>query len=369
MEGNTSSDDDEIRNIENQIDFKATKKRKEVPPASVPEIPDHDQYQVPIPVHEASVPHIEVHNHTHEEQHQSSGRRNKDNIQNMNFPWLELVGPTCHSVKQAKSGLDLTHVKKKYRNMRCLTCAQYNPSTPWAELWPRKFELQTLVDHAKSGAHVKSETSLKSMPDYAPPSELSLQQQSFKVVSGSGKALQLDKTVKEDNNHPEAMHAAAPMDASGFGELPTEEEGQLAGKASVRIRGVQGAGGTHIVAHSTRIRPDWLYSEGSLCLSDKQVADPNLPPSTKKKYKQMACLYCREYVSDSMWAHLRPRKFESAVIGDHERSAVHQKALELRNAHLSGATITHEAQQLELEMMRNAQDMMRSTETIKFAEY
>jgi len=310
MDGDSSSDDEELNSVKkqiqnHQIENKPSRKRKELSAASIPE-----GEQGMMGEHDGGVPLV-------------GGKAFKENL---HFPWLELVGPTCHSVKQVKAGIDLTHVKKKYRNMRCIICAQYNPSTPWAEVWARKFELQTLVDHAKSSAHVKSDTAFKSSPDYNADSEPL--QSMIKVVSGSGKALQVDKAARD-----EALEAAAAA-AVAAGNIDVDGFGHGGAKSNVRIRGASGGG--HVIAHSTRIRPDWLYSEGSLCLSDKQATDPTLVHNTKKKYKQMACLYCREYVPDSMWAQLRPRKFESAVIGDHERSACHQKALELRASRMGG---------------------------------
>lgn len=348
MDGNSSSDDDEIKHIQNQIEYKTSRKRKEPPPASVPEIPEPElqQQQIQNPAT------VEVPENV--PQSTERNKRNREVLGGLNFAWLELVGPTCYSVKQAKAGIDLSHLKKKYRNMRCITCAQHNPSTPWAELWPRKFELQTLIDHAKSGAHIKADTALKTMPEHG---QLLAEQNPpvFKVVSGSGKALQLDKALRD-----EVMETHLPaVDASGFDDL-ADDDGSGKANANVRIRGVTNSIGAHIVAHSTRIRPDWLYSEGNLCLSDKQLTDPNLPLSTKKKYKQMACLYCREYVPDSLWANLRPRKFESAVIGDHERSAVHQKAIELRLAQLSGVGGGGDMSEMhQLDAMRTAHEILR----------
>lgn len=312
MDGDSSSDDEELNSVKKQIqhqqtEIKPSRKRKELSTASLPAEGDH----MIVGEHDGGPALV-------------GGKAFKENL---HFPWLELVGPTCHSVKQVKAGIDLTHVKKKYRNMRCIICAQYNPSTPWAEVWARKFELQTLVDHAKSSAHVKSDTAFKSSPDYNADSEPL--QSMIKVVSGSGKALQVDKAARDEALEAAAAAAVAAgiIDVDGFA-------GHGGAKSNVRIRGASGGG--HVIAHSTRIRPDWLYSEGSLCLSDKQATDPTLAHNTKKKYKQMACLYCREYVPDSMWAQLRPRKFESAVIGDHERSACHQKALELRASRMGG---------------------------------
>lgn len=343
MENDSSSDDEELnsvkKHIQNQIEGKVSRKRKEIPAAALPAEPyntsEHNGAESVV---------------LEGEENGSSSPTNKKIKENMQFPWLELVGPTCHSVKQVKSGQDLSHAKKKYRNMRCLICHQHNPSTPWAELWPRKFELQTLVDHAKSGAHVKSDAALKAQPDYVAPDP---QPSMIKIVAGSGKALQVDKAARD-----EAMEAAAIAAAAAAAEGVDPETAAI-NTANVRIRGVTTGSGSHIVAHSTRIRPEWLYSEGNLCLSDKQVNDPNLPAGIKKKYKQMACLYCREYVPESMWAQLRPRKFESAVIGDHERSAVHQKALELRIARLGGSPSLPVE---EANMLR-----VPTAETVKFA--
>jgi len=308
VEADSSSDDEELNSVKKQIQIhqtenKPSRKRKELSASSLME--------------------GELGNHG-EDRDGDLALVGKNTKENLHFPWLELVGPTCHSVKQVKAGTDLSHIKKKYRNMRCIICAQFNPSTPWAEVWPRKFELQTLIDHAKSSAHVKSDTAYKASPEYIVGAEP--QQSMIKVVSGSGKALQVDKAARD-----EAMEAAAAA-AVAAGLVEVDDNGHT--KSNVRIRGVTGSGGSQVLAHSTRVRPDWLYSEGNLCLSDKQAADPATLANTKKKYKQMACLYCREFVPDSMWAQLRPRKYESAVIGDHERSACHQKALELRLARM-----------------------------------
>jgi hypothetical protein len=267
--------------------------------------------------------------------------------ENMHFPWLELVGPTCHSVKQGKSGMDLTNVKKKYRNMRCSICSLHNPSTPWAALWPRKFELQTLVDHSKSGAHVKSEIAQeKAMPNYVhpDPSESIVQvtattvnntgasssKQSNAAAAGAAGMAGNSAEVAIDGTSTEAEEAGV-VDGAGAGT------GNV--KFRVRIRGTPGPGGVSTLSHSTRVRPPWLYSEGPLCLSDKQAADPPTAVAPKKKYKLMACLYCREFVPESQWSQLRPRKFESAVLSDHERSACHQKAVDARNSTLPPMTL------------------------------
>jgi hypothetical protein len=47
----------------------------------------------------------------------------------------------------------------------------------------------------------------------------------------------------------------------------------------------------------------------------------------KKKYRQVQCTYCTEFVPQSPWSVLQARRFESAVLADHDRSSYHQKAL------------------------------------------
>eukprot|EP00601_Ochromonadales_sp_CCMP2298_P023750 CAMPEP_0173278452 /NCGR_PEP_ID=MMETSP1143-20121109/4623_1 /TAXON_ID=483371 /ORGANISM="non described non described, Strain CCMP2298" /LENGTH=367 /DNA_ID=CAMNT_0014215615 /DNA_START=78 /DNA_END=1181 /DNA_ORIENTATION=+ len=230
-----------------------------------------------------------------------AGKKYKENN---HFPWLELTGPTCHSEKQMQSGADLTSVKKKYRRMRCLDCAAYNAVTPWAQLWPRKFELQTLVDHSQSSHHVKSESARRKL---GLPTRMvgdgEYEEEGGEVfLSQAGEAPGSARAVK---NWSKAVTAAA-TDAHG------------------RLCGTKGHG-----------RPDWLHYEGQLCYSDKQQADAGLPPGTKKKYRKVQCTYCLEFLPESPWSVMKPRKFESAVLADHERSGYHQKTLELRNAHLS----------------------------------
>lgn len=107
--------------------------------------------------------------------------------------WLEVVGDACHSDRQqqqqsqAADGVALdarrpsptapddndqdsdagdaaganpaapnAAVKRKYRRMRCLVCARYNPLTPWATLKARKFEHDSFRDHEGSIHHQRA---------------------------------------------------------------------------------------------------------------------------------------------------------------------------------------------------------------------
>ena len=87
------------------------------------------------------------------------GRRGRGKKNGEDVPWLQVEGGPCYSerqLQQASSGMDMTGVKKKYKVMKCLACAEYNPSTPWAEFRPRKYEAATFSDHQQSSHHVKS---------------------------------------------------------------------------------------------------------------------------------------------------------------------------------------------------------------------
>ncbi|KAJ1440155.1 hypothetical protein B484DRAFT_427532 [Ochromonadaceae sp. CCMP2298] len=80
------------------------------------------------------------------------------------------------------------------------------------------------------------------------------------------------------------------------------------------------------------VYPEWVHFEGQvrLCHSERQQADTGLPKGTKKKYRRMQCTLCRDYLPESPWAQVKARKFEAAVMADHERSGHHQKAAKMR---------------------------------------
>jgi hypothetical protein len=270
----------------------------------------------------------------------------KNNKNNMVFIWLELNGTTCYSNKQLNSGIDLTNIKKKYRNMKCTYCSEYNPSTPWATMWPRKFELQTLVDHARSTHHNKAE---------------SIRNESLGlfVNNNDNENNNYNHNRDDHNNHDNHHHSSIDINnyISSSNNLPDSK------KNKVNIKKHDDKAVVIEKSHSTRgdLRPLWLYTEGKLCLSSKQqLAFENInnnissssssssssqhtslssqhPSSlssivtttvTKKKYKLSLCLICQTYAPGSTWSVLKTRKFESSVLADHEKSRQHLKAVE-----------------------------------------
>lgn len=258
----------------------------------------------------------------------------KSNKDNMLFIWLELNGTTCYSNKQLNSGIDLTNIKKKYRNMKCTYCSEYNPSTPWATMWPRKFELQTLVDHARSTHHNKAE---------------SIRNESLGIFvnnNNDNENNNYNHNRDDHNNHGNHHHHHSSIDINNYissNNLPDSKRNK------VNIKKHDDKAVVIEKSHSTRgdLRPLWLYTEGKLCLSSKQqlAFDNSISSSssssqhpslssiatttvTKKKYKLSLCLICQTYAPGSTWSVLKTRKFESSVLADHEKSRQHLKAVE-----------------------------------------
>jgi hypothetical protein len=302
-----------------------------------------------------------------------------------------------------QSGADLSGAKKKYRRMRCLDCAAYNAATPWAALWPRKFELQTLVDHSQSSHHMKSEAARRKLGLPSGHAQDAEGEEAAEDAEGAektegGEGPEDTFVTVEGSSSIEAASTSASSSASGSGSGSTRVAKKWPQAVSAAAMDAHG----RLYGTKGHARPDWLHYEGQLCYSDKQQLDAGLQPGTKKKYRKVQCVYCLEFLSESPWSVLKPRKFESAVLGelqpqmrprlkplrwsahaqrkvvgnflwfrpfslflitfvcslylsglraptttatpacaaDHERSGYHQKALELRAAHMAVVTVS-----------------------------
>eukprot|EP00601_Ochromonadales_sp_CCMP2298_P016183 CAMPEP_0173237382 /NCGR_PEP_ID=MMETSP1142-20121109/12022_1 /TAXON_ID=483371 /ORGANISM="non described non described, Strain CCMP2298" /LENGTH=504 /DNA_ID=CAMNT_0014168071 /DNA_START=141 /DNA_END=1651 /DNA_ORIENTATION=- len=255
--------------------------------------------------------------------------------ENSHFPWLEVSGPTCHSFKQTESGKDLVKQKRKYRKMRCLDCAAHNTATPWASFWPRKYELQALMDHAQSSHHMKSVVARRKigLPSGLQPADAEAAA-ALKAAEAADPALAAANAAAEAVASQEAAAATAAAHASAASDGPFQAtlaslaEGEE-GEPRVLVR--RGPGLPRMMFDERRaVYPEWVHFEGQLCHSERQQADTGLPKGTKKKYRRMQCTLCRDYLPESPWAQVKARKFEAAVMADHERSGHHQKAAKMR---------------------------------------
>jgi hypothetical protein len=84
--------------------------------------------------------------------------------------------------------------------------------------------------------------------------------------------------------------------------------------------------------------PEWAESVGQLRHSENQVQSGMNLAGVKRKYKMLKCKICAIHVPSSPWGTMRPRKFESSVFEEHERSAYHRKAIEMQIAACSGSS-------------------------------
>lgn len=273
------------------------------------------------------------------------------------FTWLTVIGGPCHSERQVLSGVDLTDLKRKYKLMKCSVCEMYNPSTPWALPRPRKYEYDTFADHEKSVHHVKavanqeltdpSSVTVSIVTDHAAALA------AFKAMNGSlGKDADSDeddinrRMAGQDGGMVTAINAAAAAVAAPGNviDISSKRRRKRSRKEMLAVPKIPTTKGLikpalmqpKRVATKGHLRPAWLVTDGELRLSEKQYSDPQLH-NAKKKYRNVMCAICRDFNPASHWAQWKARKYESTLLLEHEKSAVHQKALELQQAAHSGA--------------------------------
>lgn len=258
-----------------------------------------------------------------------------------NFPWLLIQWEACYSSKQETSGLDLTGAKKKYRRMQCLYCAEFNPNTRWALMNPRKFEHQVFKEHQESNNHKKAVQHLFESKGMEPPAEvLASMEFSNPIITGETKLkTQKKRPLSTGGNIDGVDLMADSSDSEGelvLGKQPTPVARKSAKKPRKDNVIVNPDGVVTTVSPSVNrrmVKPVWLETHGTMCYSQRQQIQADagtIPAHVKKKYKKLRCLYCAEFNPDSIWAQVLPRKCESAVLIEHERSQCHQKALRRR---------------------------------------
>lgn len=310
------------------------------------------------------------------------------------YPWLLVINEPCHSEKQVASGKDLSDVKKKYKRMFCVYCAEYNPYTPWAKWKARKFEKENLDDHERSIHHQKTLLAREKagmMNSIVPPAE-SFQNMNMIMPMGESSGISLtaplmstsfqlpllSKLTEHDLvamehggkeitgqhqhgagsliNRVAIANSLIPTINMPMGELsddlrlvpnvhpypghvmPNPSMMTLYPYPSSLIPGTSGSSQTFLdTVYNTAWRPrskyapDWLRVQGKLSFSDRQRDGNKDLSKAKKKYKLVMCAYCAEFNPSAPWATMRYRKFETAVLLEHEKSSFHKKARELRD--------------------------------------
>lgn len=260
------------------------------------------------------------------------------------YPWLIASNELCHSDNQIASGMDLSNVKKKYKKMFCLWCAEFNPNTPWAHLKARKFESDVFTDHERSVHHRKAlfsrqaagSSALSSNPHSSIPSfplaDSLLVSKSATTSSGSSSILPhsvmevaplaLSNPLPSVSSSSHSMSLSSQSADSLTPDTPRKSEQSMSSDLSAIY--------DHALRPRQRFTPDWLRVQGQLSFSERQLTSGADLSRAKRKYRMMMCADCAEFNPTAAWASMRPRKFEQAVLADHETSLNHRKALQAR---------------------------------------
>jgi hypothetical protein len=286
------------------------------------------------------------------------------------YPWIVAMAESCYSDRQVASGKDLTQTKKKYKQMFCLYCAEFNPATPWAHMKARKFEKDNFAEHEKSSHHLKALAARKHSSESLIPTTSSMENSlafnpelsALYNNSSSSSAIYALSILPKSTapNHWTSPHDSISsvsttssqlhllVPESNPVELPSITLPSLPSTKDLQIPNMQldfippippeliDRSQTTFLDNlcdaalrpRARFVPNWLRAVGKLNFSQRQLTSGKNLNSTKKKYKNIMCSLCAEFCPDSPWSKLKPRKFETAVLLEHENSFSHKKALE-----------------------------------------
>lgn len=262
--------------------------------------------------------------YVHEKQKDVNGTNPPQKRTKRELPdWLESKGDFVHSDAQLKSGADLSKMKRKYKIVRCKYCAEYNSTdAPWAVAKSRKFEAENFQEHERSTHHMKAvlrrslQLGISLSQNFANPNQRKVPLPLPLSHSSSSSQGEFHPLNTDANSLSQAMVYMRPMDMTESDYLSRHIESRSARKAPLM---------------KTRQAPVWLKSEGKLVHSERQVLTGSNLSKVKKKYKLIMCTICQQFNPSSPWAHWKTRKYEAAVLNEHERSHHHRKALTSRD--------------------------------------
>jgi hypothetical protein len=239
----------------------------------------------------------------------------------LEFSWLVLMGDSCLSSKQSTKSTSKLQCprRKKYRPMYCAYCADFNPSTAWARVKPRKLERASLWEHSQSAHHAraiffknkKNQQSVH-LKNVLVHEESPIHQPVLPMMPSDFQTERTFSTIPLGINHSSNFSIQNLSSVENDGTFPSlivcRDDGCL------RRRGIP--------------PPNWLIAEGTMRYSDLQLQSGKDLSKIKKKYKMLKCSLCVEFMSTSPWAVARPRKCELCVFEEHERSTHHRRAVE-----------------------------------------
>jgi len=269
-----------------------------------------------------------------------------------NFPWLMAFGRPCVSDRRMVMSPEEPG-RKKCRKLYCLICARFNPDTPWAVVRARKFEKKYFTDHQASVHHLKAVQVMREsgfentdLIEFLDPAVFANAEAVYpEMMPNQVPSYEANSYViaTEDNTYSQQLYlGGAAGENEGIHSLD-EEQGKSNRKRKRSVRepsiGIDGEilpepeGDEEEV--KIKFMPAWLKTAGRLRMSTRMAA--LLPTMTKeerskvkKKYRDCYCSICAEFQPGSPWSQVRGRKYEKALLIQHERSICHRKALAIQ---------------------------------------
>lgn len=252
--------------------------------------------------------------------------------------WLKSFGNPCHSESQLRNGGDLSNTKKKYKSMKCELCEHFVPYTQWAKLRSRKFEFDSLWDHERSQHHGNAIKLLIESSGRDPNTIMGFEPVVTQIPAAKKRKLAAVPTNNgkkgsakngDDTSDSEAGIAAIGAALNMKPKMTTVVNGYVEIDKS-EYQNLDVSQATAVgpeLAFKGSYAPDWCRVVGRLTYSSTQLAAGKVQEGAKKKYRNLYCDLCARYNPGSPWSTFRPRKFESHVMLDHERSFFHKKAV------------------------------------------
>lgn len=275
-----------------------------------------------------------------------------------NFPWLMAFGRPCVSDRRMVMSPDEPG-RRKCRKLYCLICARFNHDTPWATVKARKFEKKYFVDHEASMHHIKAVQNMKEGGfgnadpiEFLDPAVFTLAEVVYpELMPNQVPSSEANYYVISTDDYPQ-IYLGGGGDSNPMGVAMTnntdEEQAKrpkkrkrspkemMEGGSDNASTGLQEMSGYDDKDVKIKFMPAWLKTAGRLrCSGRTQALLPSMTQEEqakiKKKYRDCYCALCAEFQPGSPWSQVRGRKYEKALLIQHERSICHRKAVSIQS--------------------------------------
>lgn len=181
-------------------------------------------------------------------------------------------------------------------------------------------------DNLSLQQHINSIINTSHLPPSQPHQHFQPQQQQQQPPPSpqqSQQQQQLQQLYQSQQSQPSTQHRSTPS------HPPRPPKANKVPKKTANSQNSQ--------AKSSKCKYDWLYVSGPPCYSLRQINSGKDLSNIKRKYKVMKCLYCEQHNPATPWASLKPRKYDTDTLEDHEHSLHHLKSLDMRQHYLAAS--------------------------------